>query len=209
MTGDERPGAGCVRVVVVGRQPTEAAAKLRPFRPSLDRFGLRLLVVPEPESIRLLDPGPMVVVVPVDVTGYGALAAVTRIRRDAVLVASVEHLTRGSVALAVDYGAQAVVSWEDDPDQAVESLWAATRGFVRRSVLTALRPPCDAGGALSSEERQWLMLLEAGVTIPAVAAEVHRSESDLKRRLRRLYDRLHAGGVRDALVIAHQQGWLR
>jgi DNA-binding NarL/FixJ family response regulator len=205
--GIQSLGGSRLRVVVVGREANDAAVKLRPFQTALTRFGLEPVFIPEAESLRFLGTGPMVIVVPIEVAGYETLTAVRCRCRDAVIVASVERLTRGVVALALDYGAQSVVSWEESPDCAVETVWAATRGFVRQSVLALLWPATGTSG-LSDEERQWLILLEAGLTIPAVAREVHRSPSDLKRRLRALYDRIQAAGVRDALVMAHQRGWM-
>jgi len=195
-----------MRIVVVGIGPTEACERLRPFEGAYQRVHASVAAVKDPARVASLSPGHLVVIVPLEIAGEQALGVVRRARTDVTVVASVDRFTRRAILRSLKAGADALVSWEQPPDEAVETVWAATRGFVRRSVVTPLLPMYRDG--LEDEERRWLGLLAAGYSINAVAEDAGRSLSDLKRRLHALYQRLGVKGTRAALLVAQREGWL-
>lgn len=61
---------------------------------------------------------------------------------------------------------------------------------------------------ISEVEVTWLRMLADGATVPAVARSANRSERDMFRLLRRLYERLEATSRTEAILKAAQAGLL-
>jgi DNA-binding NarL/FixJ family response regulator len=192
-----------VRLVVVGIDG-RAAERLRPYCPALTHFGFTAVAVPR-GGLLPVAPGPIVVVVVIPALTYHAIQEAKDRCPEATVVAIVEAMTPGRARLALGAGADGVVSWDDDPHHAIETVWGATRGFIRADVVALLgERPLEA----KQEERHWLTLLAGGMTVAAVAREVHRSQGDLRRRLGHLYQSMGVEGMREALLEAQRQHWI-
>jgi DNA-binding NarL/FixJ family response regulator len=195
-----------VRIVLVGVARRDAMVTLRPFREANHRFGLMVDSVLDPSQVMNIPESHFGVVVPVPLLGYSELTQIHRRRPDVTVIAGVEHASKENVRLAFEFGADAVVSADEQPEHAASTVFAAMHGFIRKEVALLLVPHPVV--SIESEQRGWLIELARGATTKSLARQVGRSPSDLKRRLHGLYVQLGVAGRTDALLLAQRQGWL-
>jgi DNA-binding NarL/FixJ family response regulator len=67
----------------------------------------------------------------------------------------------------------------------------------------------DAVASVTPAKIEWLRALATGTTVSELAAQVGYSERAMYRLLRALYQELGVSNRVEALILAHDQGWLR
>jgi DNA-binding NarL/FixJ family response regulator len=144
---------------------------------------------------------------------WALLAELQAAGADVPVVAAIPE---GDVALqvrAVVTGAIATVSRGAPPESVQRVLEAAVDGVSMLPVevvraLAARQLPLSREPRVSRREIQWLQALAKGQTVSQLAEHAGYSERAMFRLLRDLYARMGVGGRTEALMHAHQQGWL-
>jgi DNA-binding NarL/FixJ family response regulator len=92
---------------------------------------------------------------------------------------------------------------------AIRHAAAAPTSFTAPGLQTALARRHSQGGLLSPRERQVLLLMRDGTSLPAIAAKLEVSEATVKTYVSRLYSKLRVNNRAQALMVAVNQGLLR
>jgi DNA-binding NarL/FixJ family response regulator len=92
---------------------------------------------------------------------------------------------------------------------AIRHAAAAPTSFTAPGLQTALARRHSQSGLLSPRERQVLLLMRDGSSLPAIAAQLEVSEATVKTYVSRLYSKLRVNNRAQALMVAVNQGLLR
>jgi DNA-binding NarL/FixJ family response regulator len=144
---------------------------------------------------------------------WALLARLRAARADMPVVVAVAENDVASQVRAVLGGAISTVS-RDAPTETIQRvLRAAVDGIsmLPVEVVRALgerRGVVPTGAKVSEREVGWLQALAKGMTISQLAEKAGYSERAMFRLLRELYERMEVGSRTEALMRAHQQGWL-
>jgi DNA-binding NarL/FixJ family response regulator len=91
---------------------------------------------------------------------------------------------------------------------AVRHAAVAPTSFTAPGLQTALARRHSQGNLLSPRERQVLLLMRDGTSLPAIAAHLEVSEATVKTYVSRLYSKLRVNNRAQALMVAVNQGLL-
>ncbi|GAA1794488.1 response regulator transcription factor [Planosporangium flavigriseum] len=91
---------------------------------------------------------------------------------------------------------------------AVRHAATAPHSFTAPGLQTALTRRSSHGGLLSPRERQVLLLMRDGTSLPAIATRLQVSEATVKTYVSRLYSKLRVNNRAQALMVAVNQGLL-
>jgi DNA-binding NarL/FixJ family response regulator len=91
---------------------------------------------------------------------------------------------------------------------AVRHAAAAPTSFTAPGLQTALTRRHSQGGLLSPRERQVLLLMRDGTSLPTIAVQLQVSEATVKTYVSRLYSKLRVNNRAQALMVAVNQGLL-
>jgi DNA-binding NarL/FixJ family response regulator len=91
---------------------------------------------------------------------------------------------------------------------AVRHAAVAPTSFTAPGLQTALARRHSNGGLLSPRERQVLLLMRDGSSLPAIATNLQVSEATVKTYVSRLYSKLRVNNRAQALMVAVNQGLL-
>jgi len=132
---------------------------------------------------------------------------------DATIVALLPDASVSTYVRAVMSGAAAAVPRNAVPETVKEVFEAAVEGksLLPVEVVRALtHPPLEADeeDMPSPREIEWLQRLADGATVTQLAERAGYSERAMFRLLRALYTRLGVKGRTEALMQAHERGWL-
>jgi DNA-binding NarL/FixJ family response regulator len=156
----------------------------------------------------------LVVLLTLDVqSDWALLAELRHTRSDVVVVAILTDVSVPSYVRAILAGAAAAVPRDASPEAVRRVFEEALEGFsvLPVEVVQALAAPhqqTDTGPAPPPHELGWLRELAGGATVAQLAERSGYSERAMFRLLRDLYQRLNVGGRTEALILAHQRGWL-
>jgi len=112
---------------------------------------------------------------------------------------------------ALDAGLSAYVTKSAPVGQvltAIRHAAVAPTSFTTPGLAAALSRRQSQGGLLSRRERQVLSLMRDGISLPAIAAQLHVSEATVKTYVSRLYSKLRVNNRSQALMVAVNQGLL-
>ncbi|MEV4509935.1 response regulator transcription factor [Dactylosporangium sp. NPDC049525] len=145
---------------------------------------------------------------------WALLTSLRRIRADLVVVAVLDEHGPAASLRALAAGAVGIVPRDATPAQIRDVVAAALNGacLLPIEVLRALVAPAprDDGraGPPSEQEIGWLRLLATGATVPEVATRTGYSERMMFRLLRALYAKLGVANRTEAIMHAHDRGWV-
>ena|SRR5437764_7110440 len=91
---------------------------------------------------------------------------------------------------------------------AIRHAAVAPTSFTTPGLAAALARRQNQGGLLSRRERQVLSLMRDGISLPAIASQLHVSEATVKTYVSRLYSKLRVNNRSQALMVAVNQGLL-
>jgi DNA-binding NarL/FixJ family response regulator len=91
---------------------------------------------------------------------------------------------------------------------AVRHAAAAPNAFTAPGLQTALTRRHSQAGLLSPRERQVLLLMRDGTSLPTIATHLQVSEATVKTYVSRLYSKLRVNNRAQALMVAVNQGLL-
>jgi DNA-binding NarL/FixJ family response regulator len=133
---------------------------------------------------------------------------------DVIVVALLDDTTVRTYVQAILAGAATVIPREASPEVVRQVLEAAVAGksFLPLEVVRALASPekLPEGDEEMPPARaiEWLRELAQGVTVAELAGRAGYSERAMYRHLRELYARVGARNRTEALMRAHERGWL-
>jgi DNA-binding NarL/FixJ family response regulator len=142
------------------------------------------------------------------------LARLREARADTMVIAVLADASTRSHVQAILGGAIAAVTRDALPDTVRKVFNAAVAGKSILPVevvrgLTTLQPPQEEDEWVPSpQEVGWLRELALGTTIARLADRAGYSERAMFRLLRELYVRIGARNRTEALIRAHERGWL-
>ena len=157
-------------------------------------------------------PGQVVVLGVCGRADWELLAGLRASRPETLLLAMIDTPDVRSHPRAVRAGASGVVARACSPTALQDSFRAVVNGQVIlpaevMRVLVGSNQTADELDPLD-EERGWLRQLAAGTTVAELAVSAGYSERMMFRRLRALYGRLAVSNRTEALIYAHENGWL-
>ncbi len=141
------------------------------------------------------------------------LAELRHSRADLVVVAVLTDVSVQSYVRAILAGAVGAVPRDASPEAVRRVFEQAVEGFSVLPVevvqaLAAPHPRAHAEPAPPPHELDWLRDLAGGATVGQLAERSGYSERAMFRLLRELYQRLNVKSRTEALMLAHQRGWL-
>jgi DNA-binding NarL/FixJ family response regulator len=143
------------------------------------------------------------------------LAQLHEANADVLVVAIMAETDVRTYVQAVVTGAAAAVPRDAPPDLVRQVFEAAVAGrsvlpveVVRALASAGSRPPLDGDDAPSTREVDWLRELASGATVAKLAERAGYSERAMFRLLRQMYVRIGARNRTEALIRAHERGWL-
>jgi DNA-binding NarL/FixJ family response regulator len=145
---------------------------------------------------------------------WALLAELREASPDLLVIAVLTDTSTATCVRALLAGAVAVVARNAPPEnvkQVFEAVVAGTSPLpvsVVRALASSREPQAESSGAPSVREIEWLRMLAAGATVPQLADRFGYSERAMFRLLRGLYQRMQVGGRTEALMRAHELGWL-
>jgi DNA-binding NarL/FixJ family response regulator len=144
---------------------------------------------------------------------WALLAALLKIRADAVVVVVVTHPDVRHVIRAISSGAVGVMARNAGPTVIADVVRAALGGHSRIAIgvlrsLVAGMTGDQTRQPISDEEIRWLRELAGGTTVARLAEKVGYSERMMFRLLAELYARLGVESRTKALMRARDEGWL-
>jgi DNA-binding NarL/FixJ family response regulator len=145
---------------------------------------------------------------------WALLAQIHRARPGVVVIAVLEDTGVGAYVRALASGAVSAVPRDTPPEGMREVFEAAVSGtsllpteVVR--VLLSSGESVPAGSEMPSpREIEWLQQLANGITVSQLADQTGYSERAMYRLLRGLYTKLDVKTRTEALMLAHERGWL-
>jgi DNA-binding NarL/FixJ family response regulator len=145
---------------------------------------------------------------------WSLLEELPRARPGVTVVAVLDDPAVPTAVRAVEAGAAAVVHWDASPETFRRAVEAAIEGrsLLPTEVLQALAMPVtrapEPPAGPSNREVEWLRVLASGATVAQLANRMGYSERAMFRLLRQLYVRLGVRNRTEALIRAHERGWL-
>jgi DNA-binding NarL/FixJ family response regulator len=144
---------------------------------------------------------------------WSLLEELCQARADLLVVALLVEASTAAYVRAIHAGASAVIPRAASPETLRRVFQAAVSGesILPLEVVRALTPgrePPDADEAPSPREIEWLRQLAAGATVAQLARMAGYSERAMFRLLSALYRRMEVSGRLEALILAHERGWL-
>jgi DNA-binding NarL/FixJ family response regulator len=144
---------------------------------------------------------------------WSLLEELCQARADLVVVALLVEASTIAYVRAIHAGASAVIPRAASPETLRRVFRAAVSGesILPLEVVRALTPgrePPDADQTPSPREIEWLRQLAAGATVAQLARMAGYSERAMFRLLSALYRRMEVSGRLEALILAHERGWL-
>lgn len=144
------------------------------------------------------------------------LRELSRFAPGPAVVVLLDPLTDEAVTRAIHLGASSVVTRSIEPDDLVVTIDMAMAGnsVVPTSSLAVIsklsRPTTTSttGRTISSRHLEWLTILAAGGTVAELARRTGYSERTMFRLLSALYEKMGVRNRTEALMQAHEQGWL-
>jgi DNA-binding NarL/FixJ family response regulator len=157
---------------------------------------------------------PIVLLTLVSQNDWALLDSLRRTRPDIVVIAVVDRTRRADPVRALVAGAVGIVP-RDAPPMLVRRAFEAAAGGesllpidVVRTLASSPGAGDDRPGVVSSQEIDWLRRLAQGSTIAQLAVHSGYSERMMFRLLRDLYGKLRVAGRTEAIIHAHEQGWI-
>jgi DNA-binding NarL/FixJ family response regulator len=157
---------------------------------------------------------PTVVTIGLNLPDGDGIAAARKLREDRSelgIVLLTAHSDDALLYRAMDAGLSAYVT----KSAPVATVLAAVRhaavaptSFTAPGLQTALARRHSQGGLLSPRERQVLLLMRDGTSLPAIATHLEVSEATVKTYVSRLYSKLRVNNRAQALMVAVNQGLL-
>lgn len=145
---------------------------------------------------------------------WALLGQLHRARPDVIVVAILEDAGVTAYVRALSAGAVSAVPRDAAPEGIRQVFEAAMRGIslLPVEVVRALASPGErspqAQDAPTAHEIEWLQQLAGGVTVAQLADRAGYSERAMFRLLRSLYAKLDVKSRTEALMLAHERGWL-
>jgi len=174
------------------------------YMAALRRAGLDPVHVEDETLLIALRGRPLIVTMLADTGQCGTLGVLHRANPGAVIVAVVTVASDRTVRLAINCGAQAVISLADSPEVAAEKILQASSGY---SAMIASAFNTRRGLELSDTDVKWLSALaDAGRTMDGVARGLGWSRSEFQRLVRPLYRKLGVRGRAEAVAKAREWG---
>jgi DNA-binding NarL/FixJ family response regulator len=142
------------------------------------------------------------------------LAKLRQERSTLIILAVLVDVTVPSYVRALSGGATAVVPRNASPERLRQVFEEAVRGMsllpaeVVHAMAGSGAPPAGVVDRLSNRELDWLRELAKGSTVARLAEHSGYSERAMFRLLQGLYRRMGVKNRTEALIQAHQQGWL-
>jgi DNA-binding NarL/FixJ family response regulator len=142
------------------------------------------------------------------------LEQVPKVRPGVTVVAVLEDNAVPTAIRAVAAGAAAVVPRDASPETLRRALDAAVEGRsllpteMVQALVSPAGPPPDQQEGPSDREVEWLRALASGTTVGQLASRTGYSERAMFRLLRQLYARIGVSNRTEALIRAHERGWL-
>lgn len=141
------------------------------------------------------------------------LTELLQARSDVVVVAVLTDISTPTYVRAISAGAATAVSRDAPPEQMKRVFDEAVSGMslLPMRVVRALRNSeelAEEPNVLTTREIEWLRELSYGTTVSQLAEKSGYSERAMFRLLRDLYERMKVKSRMEALVHAHQAGWL-
>ena len=135
-------------------------------------------------------------------------------RPEVVVVAVLEDAGVRSYVRALTAGAVSAVPRDAPPEEVRKVFEAAVSGTsllpaeVVRALVSPEEPAPGAPELPSPREIEWLQTLASGFTVGQLADRAGYSERAMFRMLRNLYAKMNVGNRTEALMQAHERGWL-
>jgi DNA-binding NarL/FixJ family response regulator len=145
---------------------------------------------------------------------WALLAQLHKAQPDVVVVAVLEDTGVDAYVRALAAGAVSAVPRDTPPEGMRQVFEAAVSGTsllptdVVRVLLSRGEPAPDSSEMPSPREIEWLQQLAAGLTVAQLADQTGYSERAMYRLLRSLYAKLNVKTRMEALMLAHERGWL-
>jgi DNA-binding NarL/FixJ family response regulator len=142
------------------------------------------------------------------------LARLRQARSDTLLIAVLPETSIRSHVQAILGGAVAAMARDAPPKTVRKVLKAAVDGRsmlpveVVRALATSQWQQEDDQNVPSPQELDWLRELASGTTVARLADHAGYSERAMFRHLREIYVRIGARNRTEALMRAHERGWL-
>jgi DNA-binding NarL/FixJ family response regulator len=160
------------------------------------------------------DGRPVVLLTLLAPSDWTLLMELLRSRPDATVVTFIDEPDLDSHLRALAAGALGVLPRNATPATIREAFQAALRDRVLlpAEVVRALvnRSGVDSSSGETPTEREigWLRRLRQGCTVAQLAVEAGYSERMMFRLLAALYAKLHAANRTEAIMFAHDEGWI-
>jgi two-component system, NarL family, nitrate/nitrite response regulator NarL len=135
-----------------------------------------------------------------------------RSQTDAKVLIVTGHAEAAVLRDAIRAGACGLVSKTASADELIESIGQAAAGATVAPpglLRQALNPSSDCGTTLTVRELEVLGLLAAGLSNPAMAAQLSLSLNTIRNHVQHLLVKLGAHSKHEALALARRQGLLR
>ena len=149
------------------------------------------------------------------VKDWSLLSELREARADLIVVAVLVEPSTAAYVRAIHAGASAVMPRAATAEMIRRVFRAAVSGdsILPLEVVRALaagQEPTENGPkeSPSSREIEWLRQLAAGATVAQLAQQAGYSERAMFRLLNGLYRRMEVGNRLEALIRAHERGWL-
>jgi DNA-binding NarL/FixJ family response regulator len=145
---------------------------------------------------------------------WSLLGRLREARADIVIVAVIVDTSTSAYVRAIHAGASAVVPRTATPDTIRRAFRAAVAGEsilpleVVRALAGGEELPIAEPESPAAREIEWLRQLGTGTTVAQLAQRAGYSERAMFRLLRDLYRRMGVSSRVEALIHAHQRGWL-
>jgi DNA-binding NarL/FixJ family response regulator len=157
---------------------------------------------------------PVVLLTLLSAQDWSLLTRLRETRSDTMVIAVLADMSTRSHVQAILGGAIAVVARDALPETVRTVFEAAVAGKillpvdVLRALTTSESFPDEDESGLSPQEIGWLRELALGTTVARLADRTGYSERAMFRLLRALYLRIGVRNRTEALMRAHEQGWL-
>jgi DNA-binding NarL/FixJ family response regulator len=145
---------------------------------------------------------------------WSLLGELREVRSDLVVVAVLVEASTAAYVRAIHAGASAVMPRASTPETIRRVFRAAISGEsilpleVVRALATGHEPPATEQESPSAREVEWLRQLAGGATVAQLAQQAGYSERAMFRLLSGLYQRMEVSNRLEALIRAHERGWL-
>jgi DNA-binding NarL/FixJ family response regulator len=145
---------------------------------------------------------------------WSLLAELREARADLVVVAMLTEVSTAAYVRAIQAGASAAMPRTATPETIRRVFHAAISGEgilpleVIRALAAGRELPATESESPSARELEWLRQLASGATVAQLAQRAGYSERAMFRLLSDLYRKMEVRNRLEALIRAHERGWL-